>query len=468
MARSAEGSVVGKWRLRTIDGNGDQVARMNRIHAVSPDVEWLPGEQLGPWRAVVPRSDGVSRGVTSWGDLGAFPGEVGTVLRWPGPAEASTKNTALTGIAEYAPGSPGPARRPSECASIPDNLAAVPCYPVHPPAGRLSSGTAGSFNRSFEIRRCGGRLPDGHCTHEEVMMTPNGGATYPRPGTNSAAPQQAPSVPRLPVATGAELTQAVAVGGIDTSKPNIARVYDYWLGGKDNFAADRYEGDRLLAINPDLRRLACANRRFLATAVHWLAAECGIRQFLDLGSGLPAATGNTHEIAQKASRDCRVAYLDIDPVAVAHADALLATSTAVQAVRGDLADPDAVLSDSKVRRVIDLGQPVAVVLAMVLHFFPQDIAARIVAGYVAAVPPDSYVVISCGSGDEALAREYRAGALYNHTREQIRQFFTGLELTDPPGLVGARAWQPGTPVALPSADGGHVLAGIARKPGVAA
>jgi hypothetical protein len=467
MARAAEGSAAGKGRLLITGGSGDQVAQMNRIRAVSPDVKWLLSEQLGPWRTVAPRPDGVSRGVTSRDDLDAFPDEVGTVLRWPGSAGANTENTALTGTAEYAPGSPRPARRPSECASIPDNLAVVPCYPVHPPAGWLSP-HGGSFNRSSEIRRCGGRLPDGHCTHEEVMMTPNGGATHPRPGTNSSAPQQAPSVPHLPVATGAESAQTVAVGGIDTSRPNIARVYDYWLGGKDNFAADRYEGDRLLVINPDLRRLARANRRFLATAVHWLAAECGIRQFLDLGSGLPAATGNTHEIAQKASPDCRVAYLDIDPVAVAHAGALLATSTAVQAAQGDLADPDAVLSDSMVRRVIDLGQPVAVVLAMVLHFFPQDTAARIVAGYTAAVPPGSYVVISCGSGDEALAREYRSGALYNHTREQIRQFFTGLELIDPPGLVGARAWQPDTPVAPPSADGGHVLAGVARKPGGAA
>jgi hypothetical protein len=297
------------------------------------------------------------------------------------------------------------------------------------------------------------------------MIKVSGGAGQPCSGMSCTSQEE--GVWRLRAATGVGSVESVSpFPGFDVSRPNIARVYDYWLGGKDNFASDRHEGDRLLAINPDLPRLARDNRRFLATAVYWLAAECGIHQFLDLGSGLPA-TSNTHEIAQNASPSCRVAYLDIDPVAVAHADALLATSTAVQAVRGDLADPDAVLSDNKVRQVIDLGQPVAVVLAMVLHFFPQETAARIAASYAAAIPPGSYVVISCGSGDEVLAREYRPGALYNHTREQIRQFFAGLELADPPGLVDARAWQPDTPAVPPSADGGHVLAGVARKSEVA-
>lgn len=258
------------------------------------------------------------------------------------------------------------------------------------------------------------------------------------------------------------------VPAFDAAKPNIARVYDALLGGKDNYAADRAEAARLLALYPDLRQKARENRLFLATAVRWLAAECGIRQYLDLGSGLPTDGSNTHQVVHAVSPACRVAYVDIDPVAVAHADALLAKSERVQAVRGDLADPAAVLAEEKVRRVIDLGEPVAVILAMVLHFFDAETAGQIVAGYTAAVAPGSYLVISAGSGDERtgglLAREYKAGTLHNHSPEQIAGWFAGLELIDPPGLVDARAWQPGTPAAPPSAAGGHVLAGVARKP----
>jgi hypothetical protein len=258
------------------------------------------------------------------------------------------------------------------------------------------------------------------------------------------------------------------LSALDAGKANIARVYDALLGGKDNYAADRAEAARLLALYPDLRQKARENRLFLAAAARWLAAECGIRQYLDLGSGLPADGSNTHQVVHAVSPACGVAYVDIDPVAVAHADALLAKSKRVQAVRGDLADPAAILAEEKVRRVIDLSEPVTVILAMVLHFFDAETAAQIVAGYMAAVAPGSYLVISAGSGDKwtggLLAREYKAGALYNHSPERIAGWFSGLELIDPPGLVDARAWQPGTPAAPPSAEGGHVLAGVARKP----
>ena len=252
------------------------------------------------------------------------------------------------------------------------------------------------------------------------------------------------------------------------ARPNIARVYNAVLGGKDNYAADRAEADRLLALYPGLRQKVRENCLFLATAARWLAAERGIRQYLDLGSGLPTDGNNTHQVVHAVSPTCGVAYVDIDPVAVAHADALLAASEHVQAVRGDLADPAAILAEEKVRRVIDPGKPVAVILAMVLHFFDAGTAAQIVAGYAAAVAPGSYLVISAGSGDERtgglLAREYKAGTLHNHSPERIAGWFAGLELIDPPGLVDARAWQPGTPAAPPSAEGGHVLAGVARKP----
>jgi SAM-dependent methyltransferase len=254
-------------------------------------------------------------------------------------------------------------------------------------------------------------------------------------------------------------------GPLDTSRPNIARVYDFWLGGKDNYAADRAEAERLTGIYPRLPRLARQNRLFLARAVHWLARQ-GVRQFLDLGCGLPTGH-NTHQVAQAAHPDCRVVYVDSDPVVVAHARALL-SGTGVTAVGGDLADPDAILADPQLRQVIDLAEPVAVILAMVLHFFAEHTARAIVAGYVRAVAPGSYVVLSVGSGDDqiggTLVREYQAGTLYNHSPAQIMGFLDGLDLV-PPGL--AKAWEWGPQVAglpLPDSSGGHVLAGLGYKP----
>jgi len=255
---------------------------------------------------------------------------------------------------------------------------------------------------------------------------------------------------------------------VDTSKPNIARVYDYWLGGKDNFAADRAEAERMLAVYPRLPELARDNRLFLARAVEWLAGR-GIRQFIDIGSGLPTAQ-NTHEIAQTAHASCRVVYADSDPVVVSHAAALLATDPATTAaVRGDLTRPSAILADPAVRRLIRLDEPVAVILAMVLHFLDAATAGDVTRIIAQAIAPGSYLVISCGSGDEdtggRLANEYAAGTLHNYTPRQITGFFGGLELIDPPGLTDARHWMPGQPAPTPSPDGGHILAGVARKPG---
>ena len=252
---------------------------------------------------------------------------------------------------------------------------------------------------------------------------------------------------------------------LDTSRPNIARVYDYLLCGKDNYAADRAEAERLLGIYPRLRLLARQNRLFLGRAVHWLAG-LGVRQFIDLGCGLPTAH-NTHQAGRAASPDCRVVYVDSDPVVVSHARALL-SSAGVTAIGGDLADPGAILATPELRRVIDLGEPVAVILAMVLHFFDAATARRIVAGYTHGVIPGSYVVVSVGSGDQqtggTLAREYQAGALYNHSATEIAAFFDGLDLI-PPGLVEAYEWTPGlSPRPSPDHGGGHILASVARKP----
>ena len=183
----------------------------------------------------------------------------------------------------------------------------------------------------------------------------------------------------------------------DTSTPNIARVYDYWLGGKDNYAADRAEAERLIAVYPRLPFLARQSRLFLARAVQWLAKQ-GVTQFLDLGCGLPTGQ-NTHEIAQAVYPDCRVVYADADPIVVAHAQALL-QGPGVTAIRGDIGEPDAILAEVRAQRLVNLAEPTAIVLAMVLHFFDAATASEIVTTFARAVTPGSYLVLSVGSGDE--------------------------------------------------------------------
>jgi S-adenosyl methyltransferase len=247
------------------------------------------------------------------------------------------------------------------------------------------------------------------------------------------------------------------------SRPNIARVYDYWLGGKDNFAADRDEADRLLQAYPLLPAKVRENRLFLARAVNWMANQ-GLRQFVDIGSGLPTAQ-NTHQVAQAVDPSCRVAYVDYDPIVVAHARALLGAD-GVTAAEGDLGDPAAILGDSAVGQVIRLGEPVGLILGMVLHFFDAQAVGEIMATIVRSIAPGSYVVISVGSGDERtaarLAREYTAETLYNHPPTQIARFFDGLELVAP-GLADAGDWDPRGAACPPAETGGHILVGVGRK-----
>ena len=251
--------------------------------------------------------------------------------------------------------------------------------------------------------------------------------------------------------------------GPEPSRPSVARVYDYWLGGKDNFEADRGEAERLLRINPDLRRLARENRMFLGRAVRWLAADCGIRQFLDVGSGLPTAN-NTHDVAQAAAPDSTVAYVDIDPVVVQHADALLAVGHDVIAVQGDVAEPEAILADPRVGALIRPDRPYAVILAAVLHFFPLAAARRIITEFAGLAAPGSYLIVSVGSSGRSLAREYAAGALHDHSPDEIRTLLSGLEIIDPPGLVDAVRWAPGTPAPAAVPSGSRILAAVARMP----
>lgn len=271
-----------------------------------------------------------------------------------------------------------------------------------------------------------------------------------REGPMSASPPQPPPRP-----------------GLDTTSPNIARVYDYWLGGKDNFSVDREEAERLIAMYPPLPGHVRGNRLFLARAVTWLA-EQGVRQFLDIGSGLPTSQ-NTHQVAQAVDPSCRVVYVDSDPVVVMHASALLA-GTGVEAVEADLADPADLLARPAVRRLIRPDEPTGLILAMVLHFFDAQQAARIMATLTGWLAPGSYAVISVGSGDEetagAIAREYRPGNLRSYSKEQMAALFAGLELV-PPGLTDSRLWMPGTPDGNPPEErGAYILAGVGRKPAI--
>jgi len=193
--------------------------------------------------------------------------------------------------------------------------------------------------------------------------------------------------------------EAAAPPGIDTSRAHPARVYDYWLGGKDNFAADREAAELALQAYPQLAQAVQANRKFLARAVRYLTGEAGVRQFLDVGTGIPAAD-NTHQVAQREAPDSRIVYVDNDPIVLLHAQALLKSTRpgACDYIQADLHDPDAILAGAA--RTLDLSQPVALMLLAILQFIPdeQD-PAGLVTRLVAGLPPGSYLVISHPTDD---------------------------------------------------------------------
>ena len=252
--------------------------------------------------------------------------------------------------------------------------------------------------------------------------------------------------------------------------PNVARIHNYLLGGKDNYEEDRQVADCLLAAVPDARAAAWANRHFLARAVRFLATEAGIRQFIDIGAGFPAAS-NVHEVAQELEPLSRVMYVDNDPVVVSHARALLCTGPGVGAIEGDLRDPAGIVDHPDVRAQVDLGGPVAVVLAAVLHFLPdEDDPHKLVEMLKAASAPGSYLVISHATGEDIGAeaagqvRELYARAsapAVLRSRADIARFFEGLELV-PPGIGDVAAWRPGASPAEPGRT--IVLGGVGRKP----
>ncbi len=255
---------------------------------------------------------------------------------------------------------------------------------------------------------------------------------------------------------------AAMTSGLDTTVPNMARVYNYWLGGKDHFAADRVEAQRLVELYPPLPAMVRENRAFLIKAAGW-AARQGIGQFIDLGAGLPVSPA-IHQAARAVLPAARIAYVDIDPVVLAHARALLATSDGITAVGADLRDPAAVLGHADLRAVIDPARPVCVILGAVLHFLDPDAARAVTAGYMSLLAPGSCLILSCARFENEelakhLAAEYTAATWHNHSPADIVGFFGGLELAGP-GVTEARTW----PMRPPEADdrNGHVLAGVGR------
>ena len=255
---------------------------------------------------------------------------------------------------------------------------------------------------------------------------------------------------------------------LDTSLPHIARVYDYWLGGKDNFAADRQLAEKFMRADPAVTAGVRSNRAFLGRAVHYLVAEAGVRQFLDIGTGIPTAN-NTHEVAQRANPTARVVYVDNDPIVLTHARALLASDPAgvTDYVDADLRDTGAILAAAA--RTLDFGQPVAVMLIGVLHCIPdEDYPAEIVATLMRAVGPGSYLALSHPAADihaeemaagSAMMNQAMAGTITFRTRAQVAAFFDGLELVEP-GLISTPQWRPGTGVAPRPLPG---WVGVARK-----
>jgi hypothetical protein len=260
---------------------------------------------------------------------------------------------------------------------------------------------------------------------------------------------------------------------VDIDRPTASRIYDYMLGGSYNFAADREVAEKAIAAMPKLPGVLRGNRAFLGRAVRWLAADAGVAQFLDLGSGIPTV-GNVHDIAGRINAATRVVYVDIDPIAVAHSLAILHNNPNATAVQADLRQPHAILSDPAVTGTLDLSRPVAVLLVATLHFLPDgDRPADVLVGLREALPPGSYVAISHASEDsQALARQRDAQDIYARsdnavvmrTYGEIAALLDGWDVV-PPGIVRCPLWHPDSGDELgPDADEFPGYAAVGRRP----
>jgi SAM-dependent methyltransferase len=263
--------------------------------------------------------------------------------------------------------------------------------------------------------------------------------------------------------------------GIDPTVPSVARMYDYYLGGKDHFAADREAAEQIMRLaresGTDVREVALANRGFLIRAVRHLAGA-GVRQFLDIGAGLPTQD-NVHQVVQRVAPGSKVVYVDNDPIVLTHAQALLADNPDTFAVQGDLHRPADIVKAAAAH--LDFGRPVAIVVAAVLHFFHDDgEVAAIAATLRDALVPGGYLVLSHGyvepgEGDphrldeaRGVYRRSASGAVAWRDRETVRGYFDGLELLEP-GVVPAQEWRNDDPYLPPGLAKGGVLAGVGRR-----
>lgn len=238
-------------------------------------------------------------------------------------------------------------------------------------------------------------------------------------------------------------------GDVDVRVPSAARVYDYLLGGAHNFEVDRIVGKKVLEAQPNGRQIARSNRAFLNRAVRFLIDQ-GITRFLDLGSGIPTV-GNVHEVAQRADPECRVVYVDHDPVAVAHSAMILQDNDHAAVVDADLTLPDLVLSDPTVRKLLDFEQPIGLLMVAVFHFVPDDRQpADIVARYVAALPPGSFVALSHLTADDMPAEaaavvveamKHSRDPMYFRSYDEVTALFKSLDVVEP-GVVHAPDWRP--------------------------
>jgi hypothetical protein len=264
--------------------------------------------------------------------------------------------------------------------------------------------------------------------------------------------------------------------GVDVTVPNLARVYDYMLGGKDNFAADREAAEIALSAVPQMRAIALENRRFLIRAVRF-CAQAGIRQFIDIGTGLPTQD-NVHQVAQRAAPGARVVYADNDGVVVSHGLALLAEDDQTTVIHADLLRPAELLAHPALRALIDLTQPVALLLVALLHFIPdEDDPMTSVAALRDALAPGSYLVLSHAefspghvSGHEPLSEETRRlGQTYGRqtgparSRADMAAFFGDFELVEP-GLTEVWSWRPDSQSVINPSDVMTMVGGVARKP----
>ncbi|MGK5671513.1 SAM-dependent methyltransferase [Micromonospora sp. URMC 106] len=278
-------------------------------------------------------------------------------------------------------------------------------------------------------------------------------------------------------APGATTGHAHPSDRIDTPVAHPARRYNYWLGGKDNFQADRDSGDAMAAAFPTIRTAALENRRFLQRAVRHLAREAGIRQFLDIGTGIPTAD-NTHEVAQAVAPGSRVVYVDNDPIVLAHARALLTSSPqgATAYIDADLRDPEKILRHPDLLRTIDLSRPVGLMLVAILHFVPDgDDPYAVVARLLDALPPGSYLAASHATHDHLppeVAREAKAagrgggphGVISLRSLAEFTRFFDGLEVVEP-GVTSVAEWRAeDAPRPRPSAAEVSMYGAVARKP----